>query len=217
MPLIHLVPKGTGKTCTITEEGRIVLPQYVLDQLDWQYGSKIAVSYILEPLTLLLRRDDGALGFTLTYANRTANGKGGGKITCSRFANEVLRTRMAFPLRGIKPIILEGNDYQLALMIQTPEWEQVEFSQTGCQSIPTRVQGVYELLSSDGMVLRVGEGSISSRIKHHLKNEQLAQNVKTVRYFTLVDKDESGILEQILLGKHKAEYGKLPQFNLIRA
>jgi hypothetical protein len=218
MPLIELIPVRDSQTCTINEGGTISFPHSIWQRLSWQLPCKIAVTYIDSPLTLLLRRADiSETGFTLAYQARPATARTGAKITCSRFANEVLRTRVVLPLRGITPIFPTGGKYQLALILRQPMWITEDFSQAGAQRIQGDFQGVYQLIDSAGSTLRIGEGNISSRIRDHLKTENFVRNIRSVQYIALGDKEEASVMEGILIAQYENENGHLPSLNLIRS
>jgi hypothetical protein len=206
-------------TTSISKRGTINIPHNILDQLDWNYGDRIAVGYIASPLTLLLRKaDKHQPGFTLSYQYRKPGVKAGGKITCSTFANQILRPKVVLPLRGIKVVILNTvRPPQLALQLETPTWVEEEFSQTGLSRIGNGIKGVYQLVSSSGDVLRIGEGQIATRIKEHLRETEFVSKVRRVRYMELVDKEEMELMERILLADYEGEFGKLPFFNLVRS
>jgi len=218
VPLIPIIPIGNSLTCSFNSEGTLTFPQRVIDLLGWEHNAKIALSYIHEPLTLLLRSAEiGHPGFTLSHLSHADTGKAGGKISCTKFSKEVLRSRIVFPLRGLVPIFLKSSNFQLALTLQSPEWRTVEFSLTGCQKISPEVKGVYQLLSSDMKVLRIGEGIVQTRTREHLKDQRIVQSTQLVRYISLEDKEETEIMEKILIAYHEAEHKHLPEFNSIRA
>src|SRR5258708_11219081 len=218
MPVIRVIPIGNTDTCSFNADGTISVPQRVMQRLNWQHNQKIALSYIAEPLTLLLAAAENEVpGFTLSYRNRTVSTSVGGRISCTKFTNEVMRTKVALPARRIFPVFLRNVNYQLALLLQPIDWLVVDFSLAGCLQINPELKGVYQLLSADQKVLRIGEGAIQSRIKEHLKDERLARAAKTLRYLGLADKEETSLMEKILIAHHEANYRELPQFNAIRA
>ncbi len=218
MPLIDLIPVGSDNSCSISENGTISFPKAVWQRLGWEVPCKIAVTYIAQPLTLLLRRaENDQPGFSLSYQNRQITSRSGVKITCSRFASYVLRTQVVLPIRGLIPTFPENGRYQLALMLQHPTWVTEDFSQAGLKQIANDVKGIYQLLDSTGSIIRIGEGAVGNRIREHLKDERFAVQVKFVQYLVLSDKDEASVMEKILIAQHETEFGRLPTFNALRA
>lgn len=218
MPVKKLIPSGNSQTCSISDSGTISIPQFVTQQLGWTVPSKIAVSYIDEPLTLLLSQaESDQEGYTLAYQTRPATSKTGTKITCSAFASGVLRRRVELPLRGLTPIFLSGGLYPLALVVQGPQWTNEDFSQSGLKRISGSFKGVYQLLSASGTVLRIGEGSISARMSERLKEDRLTADARTLQYFRLIDKEETQLWERILIAQYEQQNGQLPPLNRIRS
>ncbi|SRR5258708_18086543 len=220
MPVINIIPIGDSATCSVSADGTVSFPKSIIEQVGWRATRKIAVSYIPEPLVLLLRPAElNRPGFTLSYNDHARKGldKPGGRLSCSKFTKEILRPRLALPARGIAPIILKNGQTQLALMLQLPTWITESFSMAGCQNIPSGIKGVYQLISSEEEILRIGEGTIQTRIKEHLKDERLARMASAIRYCVLADKEETSTIEKVLIAQYEAEYGELPSFNRIRA
>lgn len=218
MPVINIVPYRNEQTCSISEDGTVSFPQKIVLSLGWTLGTKIAVSYIAAPFTVLLRTADAEQpGFTLSALSATYPQQSGGKIKCRTFAKIVARSRVTLPVRGLQPIILEQCKFRLALMAQSPNWIYEDFSQAGGQNIATDVQGIYELVDWNQNIVRIGEGVVISRFRQHLKDERFVNLVNQVRYFAMSDKEETKIMEKILLTQYFIENGELPKFNRIRA
>jgi hypothetical protein len=218
MSPIDVYPVGKATTCAIGETGTISFHQRTLDRLGWQAGNEIALQYIASPLTLLLREADSECpGFKLSYWGRSGNQRFGGKITCVRLANTVLRSRVALPIRDIEPIVFTYLQRQhLALILVDPPWMETAFSMAGCQTLAAEQTGVYQLLSADNTVLRIGQGNLQLRLREHLKDDQLVYNTRQVRYLSM-EKDDAILMERILLAQHEAALGELPAFNPIHA
>ncbi len=220
MPVINIIPIGNSVTCSVSANGTMSFPQSIIERVGWRVNHKIAVSYIPEPLVVLLRpAEANRPGFTLSYNTQDQMGRGkpGGRLSCSKFTREILRPRLALPARGISPIILRNGQVQLALMLESPAWITESFSMAGCQNIPARIKGVYQLIGAEHQILRIGEGAIQARIREHLKDERLARVANEIRYCVLADKEETSTIEKVLIAEYEAEYGELPPFNRIRA
>ncbi|MBZ0300999.1 MAG: hypothetical protein K8J31_14725 [Anaerolineae bacterium] len=214
---IELFPMGKAAHCAISAEGTLSLPQSVMDALNWQVGDEIAASYIPRPITLLLRAaPDGHPGYKLSYLSRSPRGRRGGKLTCRAFTNHILRRRVPLPQRQVPPALLTHSAYELALLLEPVPWITVECSMTGCQAVPADLTGVYQLLDGDQVPLKIGEGLIQARLREHLLDEPLVRLARMLQYYPL-PKDDSRILEKVLLALYEAERGSLPMFNAIRA
>ncbi|MBK8024773.1 MAG: GIY-YIG nuclease family protein [Chloroflexi bacterium] len=214
--MLHVIPRQKDSACYINSEGRLFLPAPTLDSLKWKHGTAIALAYLADPLTLLLRDDADGNGFTLMRrAGPTNTQSPRGVVTCTGFTNGVLRSRVALPLRNIKPIVLKNATHKLALQLEAPTWTREEFSQAGRQNVPPGAKGVYQLLDANEQVLRIGEGAINSRIGQHLKNSEFISAVRYFRYYSLADKEEMQIFEQVLLANYEMSAGKLPVLNTL--
>jgi hypothetical protein len=180
-------------------------------------GQRIRVDYIRKPLWLLFSLDEaGRLGFALHYLNRNGTGGSGGKMRCVRLAKTVLRPHVALPLYGLPPVFPNHMVADLVLMLEEPDWIPFEFTMAGCQALPADVLGVYEI-SSHNDILRIGEGVVQSRIREHLKNDHLVRAARTARYMVAADKEESILIERVLLSLYEERNGALPQFNRVKA
>ena len=104
-------------------------------------------------------------------------------------------------------------------MLTEPQWKVVDFTMAGCSLIgdPPALIGTYELLGSDAIPLRVGEGIVQNRIREHLKDDRMVRAVKRVRYFPLSEKRDAEVMEQVLLARFETRNEALPMFNSIRA
>jgi hypothetical protein len=217
MPRITLPRIGGSDQPWITPDGIISFPQPVIARLGWQIGQRIRVDYIRKPLCLFFTLDEtGRLGFTLHYLNRTSTGGSGGKICCARLAKTVLRPRLALPIYGLSPIYPDHTVADLVLMLEEPDWSPFDFTMAGCEALPADALGVYEILSHNDK-LRIGEGIVQARIREHLKNDHLARAAKTARYVVAADKEESLLIEHVLLSDYEDKKGVLPQFNRVKA
>ena len=198
--------------------GVINFPRAVMERLGWQIGQHIEVSYLLKPMVLLFRVDEtGEIGYALHYLNRTGTGGSGGKIRCAKLARLVLRPRFSQPvLYGLEPIYPTAIDADLALFLERPDWIPIDFDMASCQAVSEDTLGVYEVLGPNAE-LRIGEGNVRLRLKEHLKVEALVRAAKGVRYFQALDKEDSVVLEHLLLSEFEARDGALPQYNRIKA
>ena len=97
--------------------------------------------------------------------------------------------------------MLDSAHPKLVLVLENIPWAEEEFSQTGISHISSKRLGIYELLASDGAILRIGEGQIASRLKQHLHDLELLSKVRKVRYMELHDKEETEFLERISTGR----------------
>lgn len=214
MTPVPLQPYRTSYFCSINDRGTVSIPQRVLDQLGWTVPARIAVSYILEaPLTLLLgRAREDQPGFTLSPLNRSGGQTSGGKLTCMRFARQVLGRRVPLPVSELTPVLLRQVEYELALVLEPWPWQAVTFSQAGLKALEKDHLGVYELVGRSGEVLRVGEGWLRQRMSEHLKLEPYLQDVELLRYVPLA-KADAVVMEKVLLQQHLAAHGELPRYN----
>jgi hypothetical protein len=217
MSPVELLPMGKIANCAINQDGTISLPQRVIDALGWRIGEEIAASYIPSPITLLLRvARDGRPGYKLSYLSRNGRARSGGKLNCRAFTKHILRPRIPLPQRNIPPALLRNGDYELALLFESIPWKSVECSMAGCQQIPADVTGVYQLLGGDQMPLKIGEGVVQNRFREHLRDERLVRQARTLQYVVL-PKEDSVVLEKVLLALYEAAHQTLPPFNTIRA
>ncbi len=214
---VKVYPVGRSHLCSVSTTGTIKCPQKVMARTGWTSGERVGVEYIERPLVLLFQRVcPDCDGFVLSPANRGKSGTSGGKLSCSRLANQVLRQRVALPLEGLPPLHLPNTPFQLALLLEPIAWEQVAFSHAGCDTLPPRSMGVYRVLSGSGRVLRIGEGQLLSRLREHLLNSALSRSARVFQW-TGLPKDDAVLLERVLLSDHLREYGELPKFNKIHA
>jgi hypothetical protein len=217
MAPIELYPKGKTQLCSISADGMISLPQRVLEQLDWSAGVELALSYIPQPLIVLLgRTPPHRPGFRLSYLSRSGNQPRGGKLTCRAFARQVLQTRIALPQNRLLPVYVHQPPYELALPLEEPAWQRVPFTASGLHTIPTGMSGVYEVLGGDERVLRIGQGLVADRLQVHLKDSRLSRLGQSVRY-VLLDKPDAWLVEKVRLALHEETHGQLPPLNAIRA
>lgn len=217
MAPIDLYPKGKTQVCGITQEGMISLPHPVLERLGWRAGIELTLSYIPQPLIVLLWRTlPDRPGFKLSYLSRSGSQRRGGKLSCRAFARQVLHARIILPQNHLPPLYLQHPPYELALVLEEPAWQTTALTVTGLQTIAADLAGVYEILGADDSVLRVGQGLVADRLQAHLKDEHLMRLGQTVRYMML-DKRDAVIVEKVRLAQHETRYGKLPPFNAIRA
>jgi len=217
MSPVRLYPVGRSTSCSVRTNGTITFPQFALDRAGWTSGESIAVSYLTEPCVLLFwKAANQATGFKLSGLNRSGSRTNGGKITCTRLANHILRPRVALPKRQLTPIFPENGDYQVGLVLDDLDWQSCDFSAAGVETLEPDVIGTYELLNSSGDVVYVGEGILSQRIRAHLNRQDVVTTVRTFRWLC-VDKEDAVILERLRLAAHEGEHGALPTFNKIRA
>jgi hypothetical protein len=218
MSPVDLFPLGPRDGCWINTSGLINFGQDVMDAFGWQVGDTIAVQYIERPLTLLLwhEEDPARRSFKLSYLSRNQEGTSGGKLSMRAFTRRILTPRVQVPLENLKPVRLNGNPYEMGLLLEAPTWQEDSFSLAGVQRVPGDCVGVYDILGPQREVLRIGEGLVRQRLGAHLKHESLAAVGRWLRYMPL-DADDSAVLEKILLGLYEADHGQLPPFNAIRA
>jgi hypothetical protein len=217
MPRITMPRSGGSDQCWITADGIISFPKPVIARLGWQMGQRIRVDYIRKPLWLLFSIDEvGRLGFALHALNRNGTSGSGGKMRCARLAKTVLRPSVALPVYGLSPVFPDHTVADLVLMLEEPDWIPFEFTMAGCQALPPDVLGVYQI-SSHNDILRIGEGNVPARIREHLKNDHLVRAAKSARYMVAADKEESVLIEHVLLCIYEEKNGALPQFNRVKA
>lgn len=217
MSPVELLPMGKISNCGVNQDGTISLPQHVIEALGWRIGDEIAASYIPSPVTLLLRvARDGRPGYKLSYLSRSGRVRRGGKLNCRAFTTHILRPRVPLPQRDIPPALLHSGDYELALLFEAVPWKTVECSMAGCQQLPADNIGIYQLLGGDQAVLKIGEGVLQNRLREHLRDERLVRQARTLQYLVL-PKEDSVVLEKVLLALYEAEHQALPPFNAIRA
>lgn len=217
MAPVNVYPVGRQRHCGITSAGTISFPEVVIQRLGWQYGDEIGVAYLQTPLVLLFyRTDDLTDGFKLSYLNRGQRQKSGGKLSCQRLTNQVLRSRVALPLDHLAPIYLQGSPYELALMLLPPAWERVPFSRAGHDELPADTLGTYRIVNGSKGTLRIGEGVIAARMREHLNHTALVRSGKHLEWLAL-PKADAVILERVLLSRYTMQHGELPPFNKIHA
>ncbi len=211
--------RGSSKHCWITPDGMINFPQPVIARLGWQIKQPIRVDAIKTVLWLLFVVDEQSdEGHSLQALNRNGKGGSGGKLSCRGITRSLLKSRVELPCYGLQPIYPSHNQTDLVLMLEEPNWIGFDFDMAGCQSIPAKTRGVYEIISHND-VLKIGESNdVQSRIRdEHLKNDALVRGAKSARYMAVADKEEALLIEHVLLSDHEEKHGILPQFNRIKA
>lgn len=217
MTPVDLYPVGRSELCGFGTDGTLTLPQSVLDQLGWHTGSRIAIRYLIQPLTLLLwSAPEDRAAFTLGYRTRTRAGVSGGKLVCRRFATQVARKHAHLPLYDLAPAYLNSTPYELAFLMAQPQWSTTAFSLSGLTEIPAEATGVYRLLDAGDRVLRIGEGHLAGRLREHLRHDELMRQARSAQWLAL-DKADAVILERVLLGLHRSHHKTLPRFNPVMA
>lgn len=217
-------PAGGSDWFRILAGGAMLIPDTAMKRLKWSPGDRVFLEYKeSEPTTLeVYLANHEKNGFRMSLGHRTGNdangpvGKGG-KITCYQFTRNTLAKRVSLPLHNLYPIFVENGGLHLAIILEQISWIEMEFSKAEAQKVPTDIVGVYQILSGDGKVIKIGEGVVRKRTEDHLKDEALAKAGRSFRYFRQVDKDESARMERILLAEHEQIWGCLPQFNMRRS
>lgn len=227
MPRISAPRVGMSNQVSIASNGIFTFPRRVIERVGWIHSTRISVDYLIDrkiddfPLVLFLNVDKSAdgKGFTLSPLGGNAS-LSGGKISCSLLTRMIIAPRVSLPITNIDPIYPVSNLADLILMLTEPKWKTIEFTMAGAMLIGgsgEEVKGTYELLGTNGTILRVGEGNIQSRVREHLKDERILRHVRQVRYFPVTEKNDAEVMEQILLARYETHFGKLPILNSIRA
>ena len=229
MPRINAPRVGMSDRITMTPDGMFSIPRRVMERLGWVPPMRVAVDYLVDnkikdaPLVLFLSVDSSreGQGYALSTLNRSVTTKtgSGGKCSCALLMRTVIAPRVDLPRFDVEPIYPANNLADLVLMLTEPAWKVIDFTMAGCLLLgdtPALI-GTYELLGSDGMPLRIGEGIVQNRIREHLKDDRLVRAVKRVRYFPLSEKRDAELMEQVLLARFETRNEALPMFNSIRA
>lgn len=216
VPVHPVLPVGKSRSVVIWPDGTIVFPAEVVRHLGWQVGKRIAVSYLEATLILFFSSSTDQPGFILHSIGRdTESGNSASKVRVSKLANQVIRPRIKLPVRGLEPIYLPTTtSFEMALNLEPWSWFETTFDASGAESIPARQVGLYEIMSADGRILRIGEGFVQVRCREHLKNGDLIRSGRGLRYLPL-EKTDSVLLEQVALAEYRAKFGALPPFNAI--
>jgi hypothetical protein len=210
-------PRGDSETLSISKDGHIKIPQALIEQLRWANESRITLLYIDEGLVVLLRpARQREAGYKLSILNRGSK-RPGGKIGCTAFYQDVLRTRIVVPSRSILPIMPKSNPQLLGVRLEELPWLTEQFSMTGAKNIAADLVGVYRYHSSDGEIQYLGKGEIRNRAIDHMRDERFVRLVRTITYCPLRSAEDCIIMESILLTEYEYEYGHLPELNQIRA
>lgn len=230
MPLISAPRVGMSDRISLTPDGMFTFPRLVMDRLRWIPPLRVSIRYLVDeeisdiPLVLFLSADNShaGYGYALSSLNKTSSNKStsGAKTSCALLTRTVIAPRVELPRTDIEPIFMPRSIADLVIMLTEPIWQVVDFNMAGCNSIgadATVSTGVYELLGTDGVTLRVGEGNIQSRIREHLRDDKLVKSVRRVRYFSVTAKKDAETIEQVLLARFETRFGSLPVFNSIRA
>ena len=214
MPMV-IKNKSSVDVCSITRGG-IGMMNGVVEKAGWKIGNMIQVGFIENAACLLLRRSDEKDGFKLAYANKTK--KSGGKVYCVAFIQNYLQTIFEIPKKGINPVHLSATDWDIALILDEPEWSVMDFTKSDVNKIPKDHVGIYELIGRGGAVLRIGEGRIYDRLNTHLKDKRFAPPViKGFRYVSLNEVVDGQLFEKVRIQQFETEAGVLPRFQEIRA
>jgi len=226
MPIVEITPVGKSERCEVRPNGAIHFTQIVINRTGWRAGEQgdhLNVHCLLTDGALILlfaKTSPDQPGFKLHFLSRNTTGGSGGELRCARLATQILRPRIALPIRDIVPIFLEKEPYpyQLAFILQLPDWIESDFSQTAAETVPNRVIGVYALMTNDRKIYRYGEGVIQTRMKEHLKSAEHTRVAKRFAYFTMPEKSDAELIEYLLLLRYKQQNsGQLPLGNRITA
>ena len=214
MPMI-VENKANVDVCSVTKGG-IGMMSGVVKRAGWKIGDMMQVGFIENACCLLLRKKNVENGFKLAYANKKQ--KSGGKVYCVAFIQGYLQTVLEIPKRNIKPIYLNSNSsWDMALILDDPEWEISEFTKAAVNKIDKKHVGVYELLGRGDAILRIGEGQLYQRLNAHLKDPRFSPTTKKIRYVVLRESNDGQLFEKIRIKQFEAETGVLPRFQEIRA
>lgn len=215
MSPIIIKPRKLHKVCSVSRT-TIGMVEAIVQQAKWTVNDRIQVGFIECVRCILLRRIKGEEGFKLAYANTRS--QTGGKVECRAFITNYLQAVIELPKKNIAPVFLKNTDWTMALMLEPIKWERAEFSKTGVNTVPRDAIGVYELLGTGDVLLRVGEGKIKDRTNAHLADKRFTPSkVRAFRYVILDSTEDSRILEQIRIVEYEDETGILPMFQEIRA
>ncbi|MEL6403346.1 MAG: GIY-YIG nuclease family protein [Chloroflexota bacterium] len=209
-----LHPMGKSDYCSVHSDGMITLPDVVVRRIGWTPGvrQKIVVDFILDPVTLLFRKAEGGrAGFTLSYLNKNGDSISGGKISCSAFINQYVKPKLILPIRDLVPIY-DVSPYNLALLLEQPDWCRVPFSKSGQTEIDGSAIGIYQLLGHHDHQLYVGIGNIAERFNAHLRRDDMVSVGRQFEYH-IIQREDALLLEKILMALHESEFGDVPEFN----
>lgn len=215
MSPIIIKPRKLNKVCSVSRTA-IGMVQAIVEQAKWSVNDRIQVGFIECVRCILLRKTKGEEGFKLAYANTRT--RTGGKVECRAFITNYLQAVVGLPKKNIAPVFLKNTDWAMALLLEPIKWEKTEFSKAGVNTLLRDALGVYELLGTADIVLRVGEGKLKDRLNAHLADKRFTPpTVKAVRYVVLDSAEDTRILEQIGIAEYENETGILPRFQEIRA
>ncbi len=154
-PLLVVLPKGKSRYIVLSPSGELIIPAYTVQRLRWVIGTKIRVSYLESPLILVLEHVDDESGYTLHSIGHDADSDSSSKIRIAKLVNDVLRVRIKLPMRGLEAIHLPASTshkHELAIMLEPWDWNETTFDVSGCEFIPSKSVGLYEILSGDGRI-----------------------------------------------------------------
>lgn len=215
MALHKIVPGKNQFACSISDDGTINLPHGVLATLGWKHRDRIAWHWLESPLLLLFQASQSRENsFQLNYLNKKGTSVTGGKLGSLPFTRDVLRKRVVLPKSGIIPIYPDKR-FPLALLLEEPAWIDGDYTKQGILSVTHKKLGAYQLLDADMVIVKIGEGKVIERLDEHLRTNRYPK-VVTFQYVELETKEESTLLEDILLTRFRQEHGKLPEYNQIK-
>ena len=213
MPMI-INNKSTVDVCSISKGG-IGMTNGVVKKTGWEPDDMIQVGFIENAACMVFRKSKEGT-FKLAYANKQK--KTGGKIYCISFIQNYLQTLFEIPKKGVQPIHLSNTAWDMALIMDEPEWVNTGFTKMDVNKIPKNDVGIYELLGRGDAVLRIGEGKLYERLNAHLKDKRFAPPaVKGVRYVALNETVDGQLFEKIRITQFENMAGVLPRFQEIRA
>ena len=207
--------KSRVDVCSITKSG-IGMTTGVAKENGWKAGNMIQVGFIENAACMIFRKHDEETGFKLAYANNRK--KTGGKIYCVAFIQNYLQTLFEIPKKNVQPIHLSNTDWDMAISLDEPGWETLEFTKNSVNKINKADVGVYELIGKSNAVLRIGEGKLYDRLNTHLKDKRFAPPaIKAFRYVALNEPADGQLFEKIRITQFENTAGVLPRFQEIRA
>jgi hypothetical protein len=204
---------GSRSTCRLGADGRLSIPQAVLDDLGWRVRERFELFYTKDPLIMHITPHPHE--YILRSLN-TGDNPSGGLLTFSGFANNIASPRVKLPKERLLPIPVPKRE-GLTLMLSEPLWVEKPFSAAGSQSVNSDVIGVYRIRNSRNHTLRIGQGNIRSRINEHLRNDAIVKKAKTFQHAKVDPERDIEFIERVLLARFVQKYGELPEFNPIQA
>jgi hypothetical protein len=201
--------------CSVTSSG-VGMTTGVVTASKWKIGDTIKVGFIENSACIIFGKSNGANCFKLSYANQKK--KTGGKIYCLSFICGYLKTTYEIPKKNLVPTFLKNGSWQLALIIEEPLWNNIEFSKLSVNKIDKQLVGVYQLTGKGGGVLRIGEGRLYDRLNTHLADTRFTPPVvQGIQYLSLTNQEDGKIMEKVLIQRFEDMAGVLPKFQEVRA